>query len=442
MRILYLTHNDPRFHPGGTEIFARELFGEVGARPGTEALFLAGTSGVQRLRSPGTPFQTVGRSAREMLLWTGEFDRFNLSQADTHGVLPELERLVRDVKPDVVHAHHVLLLGLESFAVVRRAAPEARIVLTLHDYYPICHHDGVMVRSAASGTPMALCDEASPDRCLRCVPEASRMAFKLRELYVKRHLDLVDRFVAPSRFLAERYIAWGLDPAKITVVRNGRRLSPPAPPRPREERRAEPSFAVFGNVSPLKGTLLAIQAAQLAASRSNRRFALTIHGAPLFQPEPFVQRLNEAVDAANAAGNVRVTMAGPYRPEDVAERMRSTDWVVVPSIWWENAPLVIDEAFHHGRPVLCSDIGGMAEAVTHGVNGLHFRVGDVQALASRMLEVMETDDAWETLRQGLPAARSIQDCADDHMAVYSPSRALRRRASKAGAKTVCESVPA
>jgi len=56
--------------------------------------------------------------------------------------------------------------------------------------------------------------------------------------------------------------------------------------------------------------------------------------------------------------------------------MAAVDWVVVPSIWWENSPLVIQEAFAHGRPVICSDIGGMAEKVAHEKNGLHFRAND------------------------------------------------------------------
>ena len=52
--------------------------------------------------------------------------------------------------------------------------------------------------------------------------------------------------------------------------------------------------------------------------------------------------------------------------------------MVVPSIWWETGPLVVLEAFQHGRPVICSDIGGMAEKVTDGVNGLHFRTRDAE----------------------------------------------------------------
>src|ERR1044071_1235531 len=81
--------------------------------------------------------------------------------------------------------------------------------------------------------------------------------------------------------------------------------------------------------------------------------------------------------------------------------MANFDWVVVPSIWWENSPLVIQEAFQHGRPVICSDIGGMAEKVAHGVNGLHFRAGDARSLASTIRTAAETPGLWERLREGI-----------------------------------------
>ena len=76
-----------------------------------------------------------------------------------------------------------------------------------------------------------------------------------------------------------------------------------------------------------------------------------------------------------------MTLAGKYDHDDLPRLMAEIDWVVVPSRWWENSPLVIQEAFLHGRPVICSDIGGMAEKVTDGVDGLHFRVGDPRSLA-------------------------------------------------------------
>jgi glycosyltransferase involved in cell wall biosynthesis len=87
--------------------------------------------------------------------------------------------------------------------------------------------------------------------------------------------------------------------------------------------------------------------------------------------------------------------------------MREVDWVVVPSIWFENAPLVIQEAFAHGRPVICSDIGGMAEKVTDGVDGLHFRAGDAASLADVLGRAVRTPGLWQQLRAGIPAVHPL-----------------------------------
>ncbi len=63
---------------------------------------------------------------------------------------------------------------------------------------------------------------------------------------------------------------------------------------------------------------------------------------------------------------------------------------------------MILEAFAHGLPVICSDIGGMAEKVTDGVNGLHFKAGDPGSLAATIRRAVETPGLWETLRAGIP----------------------------------------
>jgi glycosyltransferase involved in cell wall biosynthesis len=81
--------------------------------------------------------------------------------------------------------------------------------------------------------------------------------------------------------------------------------------------------------------------------------------------------------------------------------MSNVDWVLVPSIWWENSPLVIQEAFHFRRPVICSDIGGMAEKVTHGVDGLHFRAGDAADLARTLEYAVTTPGLWKQLHAAI-----------------------------------------
>jgi glycosyltransferase involved in cell wall biosynthesis len=113
--------------------------------------------------------------------------------------------------------------------------------------------------------------------------------------------------------------------------------------------------------------------------------------------------------------------------------MEAIDWVVVPSIWWENAPLVIQEAFVHGRPVICSDVGGMAEAVRDGTDGLHFTRGNSRALALAMRLAIEEPGLWQRLSDGILPVRTVREAADEHLALYaalcSAQPARRRQAA-------------
>jgi glycosyltransferase involved in cell wall biosynthesis len=134
--------------------------------------------------------------------------------------------------------------------------------------------------------------------------------------------------------------------------------------------------------------------------------SLEVHGANYAaQPDDMRRRLDDLFAATDAT----VTHAGPYDHAVLPRLMAETDWVVVPSTWWENSPLVIQEAFMHGRPVICSDVGGMAEKVAHGVNGLHFRVGSPESLAETLATATSGTDLWERLRAGIPAVHTMDD---------------------------------
>ena len=96
----------------------------------------------------------------------------------------------------------------------------------------------------------------------------------------------------------------------------------------------------------------------------------------------------------------------------------NVDWVIVPSIWWENSPLVIQEAFHFGRPVICSDIGGMAEKVADGVDGLHFRANDATSLAETMRRAMEDAGLWHRLPSSIRPVHRMDEHAGRLLAIY------------------------
>jgi glycosyltransferase involved in cell wall biosynthesis len=396
-RILVAAHNHPALHPGGTEIFAHDLF-RAYQRAGHEALFLGATNQIHREIRPGTSFQGLGPAGDEILLWSGHFDRFFMSQVDIYGVVPDLVELLRDFRPDVVHLHHLLLLGAEFPHIVRRTLPDCRIVMTLHDYYPICHHDGLMVRTEGK----ELCHAASPDRCHACFKDIPLDRFALRERHLKALLSVVDRFVAPSRFLRQRFIDWGLGEDAIEVIANG--LPSRDAPQTIGSSGDRLVFGYFGNLNPWKGVTVLLQAAR-QLMREGLPFELRVHGGAPFQSEDF----RAEIDRLFKETAPTVQPRGPYRREDVADLIAAVDCTIVPSVWWENAPLVIQEAQMQGRPVIASNIGGMAEMVADDVNGLTVTPNDPRALAAAMRRMAEEP----ALRQRLSANARRPDTIDD-----------------------------
>lgn len=410
MRILYLCHSHPDLQAGGTEIFSLDLFRELRSRDGITGAYLAGTSSGQRSVAPGTAFQATGNASDELLLWTAGFDSFYLSQTDLHGVVPEFASLLRKIQPDVVHIHHTLQLGVELLPLIRRVLPAAQIVMTLHDYYAICANDGQMQTTA--GLP---CSAASIDACHRCFPERPATDFRLRELQIRGALRAVDRFISPSHFLRERFIEWGIAPNQIEVIRNGLPARPGIPARQTPDGRRD-RFGFFGHINRFKGATVALDASA-RLSRTDVTHQVSLHGSSAYQAQDtldaFARSLNAAPDAVHY---------GAYARDEQARLIAEVDWVIVPSVWWENAPLVIQEAFSHGRPVICSNVGGMAEAVGNGINGLHFARGDARSLAQTMRQAIEQPGLWQRLRDGIGPIRTIQDAADEHLSLYSSLR--------------------
>ncbi|WP_298961618.1 glycosyltransferase family 4 protein [uncultured Roseibium sp.] len=414
MRILVFAHNHPDLHPGGTETVALEL-AKAYRKAGHQSLFVGATNHLHRDPHPGTSFQAISDSGDELLMWAGHFDRFNMSQIDLQAFVPDMRTLLDNFQPDVVHIHHLLLFGVELPVLLRRALPDVRIVMTLHDYYAICANDGVLMKS-----PDEACAALGSGGLCRCLPDAKPNDLRLRERFIKTHLAAVDEFVAPSAFLRDVYVRWGLPAEKIRIISNGRPETTPVASRAATN---EPKsvFGYFGNLTPWKGIEVLLQAARLLKDK-DLDFELRVHGGAPFQDKDFVKRIDALFE--ETAPNVQ--RLGAYRPDEVASLMEPVDWVVVPSVWWENAPLVIAEAQQHGRPVITSGVGGMAEAVKDSIDGLHVRKNDPVSLAITMAMAAGDAELYRNLAANVRVPPSVAVVAEQYLGLFQGRHSMPR----------------
>jgi len=408
-RVMVVAHGHVDISRGGAEMVAAHLARGLRSR-GIETLLVARTAAP----SPGASVFSTHEEGREILFHTGVSDHFLFRCRTAEHVWRDFAGLLERFRPQVIHFHHYAHMGIELIRQARLSCPDARIVLTLHEYLPICANQGQMVRR---GT-LALCERSSPAECARCFPGKSPGDFFLRKRYLQSVLSDVDVFVSPSRFLRQRYVEWGLPPDSILVLENAQPRARRIPPRSIGPGESRNRFGYFGQLNPYKGVDLLLEAAALVHADIGDSFHVDVHGANLSAQEPeFRVKVRQLADAAKTV----VSLHGEYTPADLGSLMARVDWVVVPSIWWENSPLVIQEAYAHGRPVIAADIGGMREKVREGVGGLLFAARDARALAKRMTSAMKDTTLFDDAVASLPAPLDIDPWVDAHLAaVYEP----------------------
>ncbi|MDJ0632816.1 MAG: glycosyltransferase family 4 protein [Xenococcaceae cyanobacterium MO_188.B29] len=409
-KVLIIAHNHPLFFPGGAEIFAYDLFKAIRTHTEYQPFFLAATSASNRKVHTGTPFQMLVDAQDEALFWGDAFDFFYQSQKILNFIYVDFKRFLQQLQPDVIHFHHTIRIGVEAIQIARQTLPNVKIVFTIHEFILICNRDGQMVRKDNN----ELCEYASPDRCHRCFPEFSPQQFKMREKFLKTHLNLIDRFISPSYFLAKRFIDWGISEEKITVLENGRRVYDPVPHRQLKPGEKRNVFGFFGQINPYKGVLLILEAVEYLIKNNFTEFKIELFGNIATGFPEFKEELNQFLDKYKDI----VTHHGKYKQSEITQLIKLVDWAIVPSVWWENSPLVIQEVFMHKRPIICSDIGGMAEKVENNVTGVHFKVSNTVSLANKLKEVALDRQLWSSLVQNIEPRLSIENSAYQHIQLY------------------------
>lgn len=337
-----------------------------------------------------------------------------------------LHRLLEEYRPDVFHLIGGYLMSGRALLV----STELQIptVLTLTDFWFLCKRIS-MLRSDGSISTLPI----DPHTCARCLAEEKRryrlparyfpalmdqfwrrragQAGLLRERleFLMETLNKVDVIISPSEFLRSIYVEAGVEPERILFSRQGRDF--PGLTAQHLEKTPSQTLRVgyTGQIAWHKGVHVLFEA------------ALSLPGLPI-QVQVFGDEAHFPAYASElrrrAGTDPRLNLCGVYPPEQVSRVFQNLDVLVVPSLWYENSPNVILEAFAHRTPVIASNLGGMAELVQHDQNGLLFQTGDSADLARQLRRLVEEPDLAARLSSGVGPIRSSAEEIDELEGIY------------------------
>jgi len=426
MRILFVVHAFVPESIGGVELHCHYLAAALAEKGHDAAVFARQADAtkpdyeLEKRRQGSLTVWRVNHCYRDVVTFAGTYRNERID-----GIF---DQVAEQWRPDIVHVHH--LIGLSTGIFERTKHRGLPLVLGLHDYWFGCPR-GQRIRNG-----LRLCDDIDRNLCVPCLKPQNyevrtlhgsfvqwlrrlqaptyRPGLRILRQYdadMRRALALPDAVVTPAHFHREMYAHYGVDPNKVHIVPYGF-------PKPAfagmERRRGEPFRVGFvGTLIPSKGVHILLEAYRLLGRPD---VMLEIHGpsVPYHGDAGYLDRLKEA--AAGIPGTIR--FHGRYDPADAPRILSSLDALVVPSLWYECAPLVIREGFLAGVPVVASGHGGMAEAIDHSVNGLLFRPGNAGDLAVQLRLLLEKPDLWQRLAQYPQRVASVEDGTALHLDLY------------------------
>jgi glycosyltransferase involved in cell wall biosynthesis len=306
-------------------------------------------------------------------------------------------RILAAEKPDVVHVHNFFpLLTPAIFDVCR--SQRVAVVFTLHNFRITCAN-GLLFRD---GKPCRLCINGSPYsavlyRCYRGSLLGSLAVANMIALHRWRGTwrRSVNRFIALSEFGRDHFISAGVPGSLIKIKPNFVHDRAGAS----DDNSNREGILYVGRLSPEKGIGVLLDAWKRMS------VPLTIVGSGPLEP------------AVRAMQTPAVKFLGPLEAAEVTALMKRSRFLVVPSVCYEQLPMVVIEAFAAGLPVIASRIGSLEYLVSDARTGYHFQAGNALDLANVATKAMS-----------LPKPASLllgQEARATYLSYYTPERNLR-----------------
>ena len=433
LSLLFVLHGFPPDTWAGTEIYTLNLALELQRRGHRVTLFVRSPA-----RTPDEQELSVLEESVQGLRVMRLVRRLEQKRLADSFVEPAVERIFERLldteQPDVVHFQHLIHTSV-GLVDVAHAAGKATVI-TCHDYWALCARVQLIRPDGerCAGNMGAGCLPCVKNRATSEIPLMQRMGraapgplaglarslgesapaamqrsaeefldLSRRESEVPAAYAACDLMISPSRYLRQVYLDSGhFDPDRLVFSENGMRTDHVQALEKTRDPQGRLRFGFVGSLVWYKGVEVLVRAMGHLAGEA---CALNIYGD--YQPE--ADEHHAAL--AQAAEGLPVEFHGRFDNATLSAVHAQIDVLVVPSLWVENAPVTIQEAFLTHTPLLVSDIGGMAEYVPDGQNGLQFKVGDDEDLASQMRRLIREPDLLPALSRSFPPVKSVEENA-------------------------------
>ena len=406
MRILLVSHKYPPYSLGGVEVYTHNLAQALCAYHQV-AVFYRHDDG------DGVPFVEHDEDLDGVLSRRVSYNASGLAASVAGGFLEtflnrqiehSFARFVAQFQPDLIHIQHVMALSARLLHLARECG--VPVLLTLHDYWLICGNsqliwpDAQTCRGKRWGMNCVRCAAAARFRAplVHWLRPALAPLFLYRDRVVKQAALQADQFISPSQFLIDRYVAEGFPAHRFLYLENG--IAADCIRQFSWQPSAGPLRVTFlGSLAWQKGVHVLVDAFNGLANGVAR---LRVWGDPAVFPD-YAGKLREM------SSHPDIQFMGRIANDRVGEVLADSDVMVVPSLWYENSPVVIQEARAAGVPVIASGHGALAEKVHHGVDGLHFPPGNAAALAHVLQQIVAKPELLSRLRENLPTPMDMEE---------------------------------
>lgn len=396
MRILHIVHQFMPEKVGGTELYAQTLARFQVAQGHAVALFTPASqnSGLQMATEAGVDIYRAGIGPRSPTAVFGSTFHH-----------PQLNHLFADAfaqhQPDIIHIQHMMGLPIHLSSQFVGKRP---YLVTLHDYWHLCANAQLLTndsQTTCSGPHYWL-------NCGRCAlaragaaaawPLAPALVPLLgwRERLLRPLLHQAAALVAPTEFLRQQHAKLGVPANAITVIPNGIMVPatiPPHVPAPGQLR-----VVYVGGIAWQKGVHILVEAVN---KLPHAPISLAVYGDLSTFPD-------YAAQLQAQAHHPGIQFNGRLPHDQLYHALANADVVVVPSLWYENDPLTIQEAFAAQVPVFASNHGALPERVREQINGRLFPPGDSNTLSQLLQQALHNPSQLLQLRHTMPPPHDIQ----------------------------------